>query len=259
MIVKDETINRVKPYLLLTVLVLGIFAFLTKLWKYDFKIPMGGIGGDTTLSLFTVKNIADHGWYLNNENLAAPFGLEFYDFPMIEGFHFLLIKIINFLFSSQDYSYVIAFNIYFILGFIFASITTYLVAQKIKLPISISIIISLLYSFQPYHFWRSTGHYYLSAYYLIPISLLIIIWLINEEVFFGCDHKIKFDWKNNKSIACFVLCLMISSSGAYYAIFTCFFVLIIAFIGFYKRRNLATLFNPLIVISTISFGFFINI
>ena len=57
MIVKDETINRVKPYLLLTVLVLGIFAFLTKLWKYDFKIPMGGIDGDTTLSLFTVKNI----------------------------------------------------------------------------------------------------------------------------------------------------------------------------------------------------------
>ncbi|WP_103668980.1 hypothetical protein [Pseudanabaena sp. BC1403] len=258
MIIKDETVNKVKPYLLLTVLTLGIFSLLTKLWEYDFKIPMGGILGDSAISLFTAKNIADHGWYLNNENLAAPFGLEFYDFPMIEGFHFLLIKIINFLFSSQDYSYVIAFNIYFILGFVFASITTYIVAQKIKLPVSISIIISILYSFQYYHFLRYTAHYYLSAYYLVPISLLIMIWLINEEIFFESNHKNKFAW-SNRSIACIILCLMISSSGAYYAIFTCFFVLIIAFVTFCKRKYLATLLNPLVVISTISFGFLVNL
>ncbi len=253
-----EIIDQIKPYLSLTTLVLVIFTLLTKLWKFDFKIPMGGIDNDAAMSLFTVKNIADHGWYLTNENLAAPFGLEFYDFPMIEGFHFLLIKIINFLFSSQDYSYVIAFNIYFILGFVFASITTYIVAQKVKLPVYISLIVSILYSFQSYHFYKFTAHYYLSAYYLVPISLLIIIWLINGEIFFESNHKKKFTW-NNKSIACILLCLMISSSGAYYAIFTCFFVLIIAFVSFYRIRNVATLLSPLVVITTIIFGFLVNL
>ncbi len=67
---------------------------LMRLWRADFQIPFRYGGDDAASYLMATKSVLQHGWWLENPNLGAPFGQELCDYPVFvgNGFHFLVIK-----------------------------------------------------------------------------------------------------------------------------------------------------------------------
>src|SRR5262249_53688795 len=90
-----------------TVLCLAMLTWVLRLWEADLTVPYN-YGGDALCMLSWIKGIIDHGWYLHNDSLGAPFGQDMHDFPMADNLHFLLMKTIALAFPDAA----ITFNIY---------------------------------------------------------------------------------------------------------------------------------------------------
>ena len=52
-----------------------------------------------------------------------------------------------------------------------------------------ALVFGLLYAFQPYHFLRGTGHYFLSAYYLVPPFIWLVVAFIRVVDLFSGSRK----------------------------------------------------------------------
>jgi len=109
----------------------------------------------------------------------------------------------------------------------------------------------------PYHMIRNTMHLFLSNYMVIPLIIMISLWILEE--------KMVLTKKNNKGQICFspnkfcilalLFCLIISSTGIYYAFYACF-TFAFAFFLFYLRKG--SLLNQNFLV-TASLGYFIFI
>jgi phosphoglycerol transferase len=221
---KKDLVISILAYLTAIILCVLILICVMELWRADLKIPFR-YSGDALWSCISIKGVIDNGWYLHNNYLGMPQGLDAYDFPSTESFHFLLIKFISFF--NSDYAYVM--NLYFLLTFPLTTMTSLYVFRQFNIPYIPSIITSLLYTFLPYHFMRGETHLFLAAYYTIPLIVMVVLWLTTENNFlFKYDEnsgKQKFEF-NFQSISSIFICLLISSTGLYYAFFACFFILI---------------------------------
>src|SRR5207248_10831939 len=94
---------------------------------------------------------------------------------------------------------------------------------------------SLLYAYLPYHLFRNEGHLFLAAYYLVPLAVMVALWVYLDESQKGVgSRKIQgrglgfFDSRplfetRGRLCAAVIICLLVSSAGVYYAVFTGFF------------------------------------
>jgi phosphoglycerol transferase len=232
-----------------------------KLWKADLGVPLTVNGGDTLFNLVCIKGLKDSGWYFYNKLLGAPFGLELYDLPMADSIHLILLKILVILFDNSA----TALNLFFIAIFPLNAIATYFVFRCLKISRSVSIVTSLLYAFLAYPFLRGQGHLFLATYYTIPLITLIILSLWSNNLPLVSSHqnlKSKFGWHiltNRKSIFCIVVCIVLGSTGVYYAFFACIFIAVASISAFLYKRDKSVFLSALILIALISSSFFLNI
>ena len=57
-------------------------AWVLRLWRADLTVPLRYAPvDDTKFYLMLVKGIIEHGWYMSNSSLGAPFGQHLYDYP----------------------------------------------------------------------------------------------------------------------------------------------------------------------------------
>src|SRR5438067_13483552 len=82
---------------------------LLKLWHADLNVPFL-YWYDGVLMNALVKGVLDNGWYLHNDFLGAPGALDFHDFPMADGLHFLVIKALGLVCPSHA----AVFNLFFL-------------------------------------------------------------------------------------------------------------------------------------------------
>src|SRR5215813_3810193 len=68
-------------------------AFALRLWRADLHAPMH-YSWDSLPHLAWVKGVAEHGWFLANPSLGAPFALDMRDFPLLDNLHFLVVKVL---------------------------------------------------------------------------------------------------------------------------------------------------------------------
>ena len=90
-----------------------------------------------------------------------------------------------------------------------------------------SVLASVLYSLLPYHFVRGQHHLFLAAYFLVPLAVMVILWMVTDRLSLvdAETGRLRLNWREPKLIAAVVICLLISAGGTYYAFFTCFFLL----------------------------------
>lgn len=105
-----------------------------------------------------------------------------------------------------DYASVL--NLYFLLTFPLTTVISLFVMRKLNFSNTVSLIGSLLYSFMPYHFLRGEAHLFLSAYYLIPLMILLIVNIMSND---------RDNYGAKKKLYSLFICLLLSSSGVYYA------------------------------------------
>jgi phosphoglycerol transferase len=230
--------------------------WVMKLWRADFHVPFL-YTTDTPLTLTWIKGIMDNGWYLHNRYLGAPLGQDLHDFPMDDGLNFLLVKLLALI--CHDVGMV--HNVFYILGFPLAALTAFLVLRHFKISPLPALVAGVLFTCLPSHFLR-LGHLFLSAYYLIPPLMMIVLWIyLGAGPFFtGHDSERRRPalW-NGKTLLSLVICLLASSQGVYYAFFGCFFLLVAGLASTLNRRALYPLCSALLLIGVISLGLLANL
>lgn len=252
--------NRIKEisvYIGAVVICVSILAWVMKLWRADMSIPFS-YAGDTLLYFKHIKSTIDNGWYLHNEFLGMPYGSDMHDYPLADNFHFLLLKLI----SLFVLDHAMIGNIYYLLGFPLTTITSLFVFRRFNISCSVSIVGSLLFAFLPYHFMRGEAHLFL-VYYMIPLIIYVILRVhLGEPLLFRYvkgNSKLKLDLSSFKSISCIAICLVVASTGVYYAFFSCFLLFIAGISAFLRQRNVYHLIVSGILIALISVWVYFNI
>lgn len=229
-----KTARSAGVYLTALSVSLLVLALATQFWRLDLSIPFS-YREDSLLSHVWARTIADHGWYLSNPQLAAPSGLQMYDFPMSDNLHFGLLKLL----SLIDPRWPVIVNVYYLLTFPLATLSSLFALRQLGIRGVSSVTASVLYAFLPYHWIRAEGHLFLSAYYFVPLAILVSIWIYlgqfsdpaaEETPVFTRERRRRF-WLS------VLICLLQTSAGIYYAFFSCFLFVVAGAAAAYRARS----------------------
>ena len=244
-------------YLLATVLTTGAAAtFALRLWNADWRVPWI-YRFDGFLDGMLVKGVLDHGWYLRNPSLGAPFGLRFEDFPLGgDNLQFVAIKVLG-LFSHD---WAVVMNAYFLLSFPVIAAAMYVVARQAGVCRGPSLVVGVLFSFLPYHFW--VGELLQSTYYSVPLGAFLVLDALGWDVWgppflrragAGIPGHRRVRW-----VVRGVLAVIIASSGSYYALFTMILVPVAAGLSLLADRDRRALARAGVVASLLASVFALN-
>jgi hypothetical protein len=198
---------------------------------------------DSLLILPMVKATAERGFggHWVNERMGAPGVLELYDFPVIDHLHFLAVWAL----SKVVTNVVVLYNLYFLLTFPLTVLTTMVACRHLGLTLPAAAVGGVLYSFLPFHYQRWENHYFLAAYWMIPLALLPAFDLTRGRLPLfrrDPDGTQRLHLKSWAAVRLVVLALATASAGAYYAFFTC---ALVAFAGLYAAAGVRSL-RPLL-------------
>lgn len=258
-IYSNKFIKNLCEYLLCLLLCFLCLSFILDLKQFNFNIPYI-YSGDGLSTGLTIKGMIENGWYNINPFLGAPFGLEMYDYPLGgDNLQYLIMKVLSLL----NMNFVGVMNLYYLLTFPFCMITSFMVFRHFKIHFFISLSFSALFTFIPYHIIRA-GHLFLLGYYMIPLVIMVMIWVVDKEGFLF-DSVLT---KGKKTVvikwdkylyASIIICICIGSTGAYYAFFSCFFFLIVGIYKWLEERKPIKIIKSLILITMVALTLLINI
>jgi hypothetical protein len=242
-----KNILRSEPSLYIySILLCFLFLFwILQLWNADFYIPFD-YHWDALNTGASIKGMIDNGWYVSNNYIGAPYGSLSYDFTANVNLDMGIMKIISLIVPSWAFT----FNVYFLLTFVLVTITTLLVFRKLGISPLVSIVGSLLFAFAPYHFLQGELHLNLSAYYLIPLIVLVCLWLFENDfslkLYRTCENgKNKV---NGRAVGAILICVFTGTTFIYYPFFSCFFLIIAGAGAAIAARKWQPLFNSFILI-----------
>lgn len=206
-------------------------AWAYRLWEYDFSVPLGYASGDGLLTMRIVKGFFENGTYFENPLLGAPFGSVFIDYPIGTDFlHLFILYLLSNLFGT----YTFAFTGYYLLLFPLTALVCYITMRMLGNPTVFAFVGALLFSFSPYRFLRGTTHYFLSAYTLVPLGVLLLFWLAEDARFLSWNKDF---WKYKRNIMAIVILALFSISGLYYSFFLCFFCIVVAALCLFRMEG----------------------
>ncbi|HRD49596.1 MAG: hypothetical protein JNK95_11580 [Candidatus Competibacter sp.] len=226
--------NPTPPYptvwrslLVMTVLGLTLFYSL-QLWRIDLALPLR-YSGDGLMFSAIIKNTLETGFYLNNPHLGAPFGAEYYDFPMMDGVSFLLIRIFG-LFTP---SFATVYNLSYLAGFLLAGCAAFLILRRMQIGFLLSLTGAVLYACLPFYFLRIEHLFLVTSYFIAPI----IVWaalriLVNQPPFFDAAGKFR-----PFNLRWLIAALLAGTSGAYFAFFGVMLTVLAALINLITTRS----------------------
>jgi phosphoglycerol transferase len=161
-------------------LVLGVVigAFVTlylRLWRAPFRVPWA-YHGDGIDTLEAIKSILSGGWNLHTARVGAPFVGSNVDFPSGgESVHWFSIKLLGYVLRSPS----LTDNVYYLIGYFLVAFAAYYVARYLGLQKATALLVGVLYSFLPYHQVHGELHLVRSAYYIVPVDVLVMLWLVS--------------------------------------------------------------------------------
>ncbi len=199
---------------------------LLQLWKADLHVPFD-YGGDALLFAFVIKTVVERGWYWVNPNAGAPGGFELNDYPFTahDTFHVFLIKVMTW--CTSDWALV--FNAYFLVGFPLITLSAMAVLRHFRIGYGPATVGSVLYAFLPSRLLMGEGHLFLDSFYQVPLAILVILWLCEEDppivpAARGTSDRAKrwpgLDVRRGRSIVALLICALVASTSLYYAFFS---------------------------------------
>ena len=175
---------------------------------------------DSLLILPMVKATMERGSHWRNERLGYPGIQELHDFPVIDHLHFGILWLLGRV--SPDP--VRVYNLYYLLTYPLTALTAMLVFRWLRLSFPAAAVGALLYAFQPYHHLRWEYHYFLAAYWVVPLSWVPALMIFRGELpLFRQDSAgvwrfRPWSWAAAGQV---LLAAATASAGAYYAFFAC--------------------------------------
>jgi phosphoglycerol transferase len=251
-IAMTETRWSVAAYLATIILSLAFLAGSLELWKANLRMPLVYVGDALCVQLW-VRGVIDHGWYLSNESVGAPFGLDMHDFTLVDSLFLAIMKAISFL-SKEP---ILTINLYYILTYPLSAVTALFVFRRFGMPRAPAIVGSLLFAFLPYHLNRGVSHLFLASYFLVPLVVMICLRLYTDgEVLFrdragggvGRGNRVR------RGLGSVAICLLVGCGGIYYAVFSSYLLLVAGLGGALGRRKAYPFWSAAILITLIGLG-----
>jgi hypothetical protein len=213
----------------------GVLVAGLRLDRADFHAPFT-YEYDALLVLPLVKATVETGTHWHNDRLGAPGVQELHDFPVVDHLHFAVIWLLGRFFPDP----VVVFNLFHLLTYPLTAVTATFVLRRLGLSVPAAGAGGLLYAFQPYHYLRGQMHYFLAAYYVVPLTLLVTLWVCRGRLPFfvkGQDGRYRFQVRTWDTLAAVLVGVATASAGAYYAFFGC---ALLACAGVYAWASLRT-------------------
>ena len=239
----SDRLKRASQYIAAAILCALILCFLLKLWRADLRVPLH-YNGDALIHTMFIKGIVENGWYWQNPRLGAPGGLQMYDIPAVDNSAALVLKFIG-VFVKNPF---LILNIFYLLTYPLVTISALYVFRQLNFSYATALFGSLVYTFLPYHFMRGESHLFLSAYYFVPLVVLVLIWVASDQL--TGERVNRRSWKFVLSI---VICVLVGSNGIYYPFFACFLLLVAGLSAVVVKRNLKP-FAPAVLLIAVTFG-----
>jgi phosphoglycerol transferase len=262
-----EWARSLAVYVLAVVLCVGLLAHVLRLWRADLDVPLS-TGGDCLQAQALVKTLLENGVYYRSERLGAPFGMDLRDYPLPEPLHFGVMKALVLVLGDDNPFRII--NYFFLLTFVLTTLSALAVLRHFRLSAPPALAVSLLYAFAPYHFFRGVAHIFLTAYYLVPLMVLVVLWVYlgrlrkpgsRGGVLLGTSLPDPAappgSWR--RWVVALVVGLMMASGGAYYAFFGCFFLVVAGVACAVRERRAGPLLGAGLLAAVIAGGLFVNL
>ncbi len=229
-------------------------AWALQLWRADIAIPLRYTPvDDTKFYLMLVKGIADHGWYLSNPSLGAPFGQKLVEYPQ-GGDDLSLLAVRGLaLFSSNP---AVIVNLFFLLTFALVAVTSHLVLRSLGICAAAAGLVSVLFSLLTYHFFRGESHLLLSAYYAVPLAAYLFLKLLDGAPLFARRARARWRWTawlSRRTLTTLAICAVVGSDNLYYATFAVVMLLAASIIMLAIRRGRSALAG-LALVALVSFA-----
>jgi len=175
---------------------------------------------DCLLIMPMVKATVENGHHWRNERMGFPGVYELYDFPVVDHAHFALIWLLGCVVRD----WVVVFNLYHLLTWPLTAVTAMWAFRRLGLTHPFACAGGILYAFLPYHYLRGETHYFLAAYWAVPLSWLPALALCKGELPFFTRRPDGTYGRALKTRAAgwqVLLAALTASAGAYYAFFAC--------------------------------------
>jgi len=212
----NERIKRASLYIMVAALCVLILCVFYKIWRADLRVPFY-YSGDSLFYTMFIRTTLDNGWYWQNPALGAPGHLLMYDFPGLDND----VTVLVLLFSIFTRNAMLVLNLIYLLTFPLVALASFYVLRQFKLSFGPALLCSLLYAFLPYHFMRNETHFLLSAYFVVPLAVLVVLWVSAGEL----------APRTRKFLIAIAICVLLGSSGIYYPFFFCFLLLVGGVVG----------------------------
>jgi phosphoglycerol transferase len=203
-----------------------VLVLALRLWHADLSVPLDDHRDALTTQLF-IRTTLETGWYLDNARLGAPGALDLRDFPIADILHLGVIKLLGYVVHDP----VVAMNLYALLPFPLTALSAYFVLRRLRLGRLTALVPAVLYACLPYHFLRMKCHLFLAAYYLLPLMVLLAVRVSLANRRFSA----------REAAGAVLVCVLTGLSGAYYAFFSCFFLLAAGIRASFQQRRAAPL------------------
>ena len=231
----------------------GIFLFcLTGGRSFHLSVPLTSDGYDDTSFLSEIKIMKDESNWLKTDNLGAPYGTD--RSTLLSHYLKTDIDLLCFFFVKLTGSIGAADNLTFFTLIFLIALVSYLALRSRKIDLFFSIAGALSFTFLPYLFFRNELHLMLSAYYCIPLSILLCIWIYEDDNFLCRQKKSSLmaepaaapkraaakggflRYRRNWLAVLFAGLIAFNGIG-YYPFFTCFFLVIAGISKSLKDRS----------------------
>ncbi|AXH35346.1 hypothetical protein DVJ78_07945 [Humibacter sp. BT305] len=205
------------PYAASAVLSTVLLFWAYELWGIDWRVPLT-YSGDALAVASHVKTVIETGWFSHQPDLGAPYGQFYGDYPQADNLHLLIMSAARFLVPDWG----VLLNLYFVVGFPLAAVTATWFLRRVGVTRLISVALGVVYSLAPYHFIRGEGHLFLSAYFVVPLALVVLwrfltdrpIWRLRTT---GPRWLKPFSWR---SVSTVLVLALLATASSYYAVFT---------------------------------------
>ncbi|HJZ58897.1 MAG TPA: hypothetical protein VKE74_28395 [Gemmataceae bacterium] len=219
---------------------------------------------DTLLILPMAKAFVENGTHWRIDRMGCPGSpeltelgyapcTELYDFPVIDYLHFIILWLLGRVFSDV----VVVYNLYYLLTYPLTTLSAMAVLRQMRLTLPAAAVGGLLYAFIPYHYMRGEAHYFLAAYWVLPLSLLPLFGICRGDYPFfrpepGGLRFRPFTWNALGQVA---IAVATAAAGAYYAFFTCFLYAAAAlYVGVTRREWRAAVSVGLVGVVVVGVG-----
>jgi phosphoglycerol transferase len=209
-------------YLLTVVVTCVVTYFALQLWDANLAIPFQ-YDGDALPTAAHFKDTIATGWYDFNPLLGAPFGQTFNDYPEADN----LPMVFALLLSVFTHSWQVVLNVFYLLGYPLIAASSLWFLRRLGISRLISMALAVAYAIAPYHFFRSESHLFLGSYFVVPLSLALVMMVVRGERLWGVGRS------RNRAVAWILgptsrTALIIALTGTAEAYYCAFFLVLLA-------------------------------